>query len=202
MGLVWIWRHLPCRIAGPLTGMACMSAHLTLIAVPWDNDARAPRFPGRQRLDLAVAGLPESVRVRLADADLLIHAPEIAVDAAFRAEAAEALSEVDHGRWAGRTMAEVADAEPETFALWRTDMAAAPEDGESLLAARARAGCWLASLERRSGNVVALVSATMARVVLTAALDAPLPLIWRLDVMPWSEVGLTRHRDRWALRLG
>lgn len=177
-----------------------MSARLTLIAVPSGDDVRSPRFPGRQRLNLDAAGLPEPVRSRLAGADALFHAPEIALGT-FRGEAVAALAEVDPGRWAGRAMAEVADAEPEAFALWRTDMAFAPAGGEALLSARARAGRWLASLAGRSGDMAALAPMIMARVLLTAALDAPLPLVWRIDVMPWSATGLTRHRDRWALRL-
>lgn len=179
-----------------------MSARLTLITVPRDNDARTPRFPEGGRLELASDSLPEPVGIRLAEAAAIFHAPEIALDAAFGAEAVAALAEVDLGRWAGRPMAEVAQSEPEAFALWRTDMAFAPDGGEALLAARARAGRWLASLAGRSGDMVVLTSMIMARLLLTAALDAPLPLIWRLDLMPWSMTGLTRYRDRWSLRLG
>lgn len=177
-----------------------MSARLTLIAVPSGDDARSPRFPGRQRLDLPLSGLPERVRARLAATDAVFHAPEIGLGATFAAE--PALSEVDHGRWTGRAMAEVAEAEPEAFALWRTDVAFAPDDGESLLAARARVGLWLASLDGRSGDMAALASVTIVRLLLTAALDAPLPLVWRFDVVPWSTIELTGFRGRWALRLG
>jgi broad specificity phosphatase PhoE len=179
-----------------------MSARLTLIAVPSGDDIRSPRFPGRQRLEIALAGLPETVRARLAEAGTIVHAPEIALDADFAAEAATVLAEVDHGAWAGREVAEVAAAEPEAFALWRTDMAFAPPDGESLQDARARANHWLASLGGRSGNILVVTGMIMARLLLTAALEAPLSLIWQLDVTPWSTTELTRFRDRWSLRLG
>ena len=98
-------------------------------------------------------------------------------------------------------MAEVSQSELEAFALWRTDMTFAPEGGEALMAARARADRWLASLAGRSDDMVVLTPMIMARVLLTAALEAPLPLIWRLDVMPWSMTELTCYRARWSLRL-
>jgi len=178
-----------------------MALRLTLIPVPAGNDARAPLFPGRDRLDLPFEGLAESVRRRLAEADRIIHAPEIVLGSGG-AEAAAALSEVDYGGWTGRAMADVATGDPEAFEVWRTDMAAAPHGGESLLAVRARVGRWLATIEGRQGHLTALCSPVVARIALTAALDAPLTMIWRLDPMPWAMIELTFHRGRWALRLG
>ena len=154
-----------------------MAARLTLIAVPDDTDRRAPRFPGRDLLDLPFESMPEPVRRSVAEADQLIHAPEIVPGSnpAVRAqsEADAALADLDYGRWARRTMAEIAQTDPGGFALWRTDMAAAPHGGESLVNARARVGRWLASLEARSGAIVALCPATITRIALVAALDAP-----------------------------
>ncbi|WP_370677091.1 histidine phosphatase family protein [Pleomorphomonas sp. PLEO] len=182
-----------------------MAARLTLITVPTDNDRRAPRFPGRDRLDLTFESLPETVRRCLSEADHLIHAPEIAIgpNATVRvpAEVAEALSNLDYGNWANRTMTEIAGADPAGFEVWRMDMAAAPHGGEAISSARDRVGGWLAGLEERSGAIVALCPATIVRIALTAALEAPLSMIWRLDPMPWSACELTRHGDRWSLRL-
>ena len=182
-----------------------MAARLTLISVPTGNDRRAPRFPGRDRLDLPFESLPETVRRSLAEAYRLIHSPEIVLgaSAAVRApaEAAGALAELDYGRWTGRAMTEIAHDDPDGFDLWRTDAAAAPHGGEAIADARQRIGGWLASLEDRSGSIVALCPALMTRLVLVAALDAPLPTIWHLDPMPWSASQLTRHGGRWALRL-
>lgn len=182
-----------------------MALRLTLIPVATGNDARAPLFPGRDRLELPPERLGESlaegVRRRLADADHIVHASEMVLGGGVGGEAA-ALAEVDYGGWAGRAMAEVAGADPEAFELWRTDMAAAPHGGESFMAVRARVGRWLAGIEGRKGHVVALCSPVITRVALTAALDAPLPTIWRLDPTPWSAIELTFHRGRWALRLG
>lgn len=183
-----------------------MAARLTLIAVPTEADRRAPRFPGRDRLDLPFARLPEAVRRCLAEADHLIHSPEIVLGPSpavrARSEADAALADLDYGSWARRPMTEIASADPISLEQWRTDMAAAPHGGESLVDARARIGRWLASLEGRSGAIVALCPATVARIAVAAALDAPLPMIWRLDPMPWSATELTRYRDRWALKLG
>lgn len=183
-----------------------MAHRLTLISVPTDDDRRAPRFPGRDRLDLPFDSLPEAVRRCLADADHLIHAPEIALgaSAAVRApaEVAEALSDLDYGSWTNRPMAEVAAADPAGFEVWRMDGTAAPHGGEAIAGARDRVGRWLAALDGQSGCIVALCPAVIVRIALAAALDAPLQMIWRLDPMPWSASHLTRHGDRWSLRLG
>ncbi len=183
-----------------------MAARLTLISVPTGNDRRAPRFPGRDRLDLPFDSLPETIRRRLAEADSLIHSPEIVLGVhatvRTRAEAAAALFELDYGGWTNQVMADVADETPGAFDLWRTDMAAAPHGGESMLDVRGRIGRWLASLDERSGSIVALCPALIVKIALVAALDAPLPMIWRLDPLPWSATELTRHGGRWALRLG
>ena len=182
-----------------------MAVRLTLISVPIDNDRGAPRFPGRDRLDVAFDSLPEPVRRCLDDADHLIHAPEIVLgfSAALRApaEMAEALSDLDYGNWANRTIADVAGSDPAGFEVWRMDGAVAPHGGEAIAGARDRVGRWLAALDGRSGAIVALCPALIVRIALTAALDVPLQMIWRLDPMPWSASQLTRHGDRWSLRL-
>ncbi|WP_169453550.1 histidine phosphatase family protein [Pleomorphomonas oryzae] len=178
-----------------------MAARLTLISVPTGNDRRAPHFPGRDRLDLPAEGLPEAVSRCLADADRLVHPPEIAIGAGHPApvETTKALSDLDYGNWTNRAIADIAGAEPAAFELWRTDMTAAPHGGESFAVARQRVGRWLASLAETP--VVALCPTTIVRLALVTALEAPLPLIWRLDPMPWSATELTRHGGRWALRL-
>lgn len=178
-----------------------MAARLTLISVPTGNDRRAPHFPGRDRLDLPSQGLPEAVSRFVAEADRLAHPPEIVVGIGHPApaEVATALSDLDYGGWTNRTIADISGAEPAAFEQWRTDMAAAPHGGESFASARQRIGRWLASLEEVS--MVALCPATIVRLALVTALDAPLTMIWRLDPMPWSASQLTRHGGRWSLRL-
>lgn len=179
-----------------------MTAHLTLIVIPSADDRRALAFPGRDRRDLLIGGLPENVRMRLGAADRLLCAPEIALDfggAAIPLEAVDALADVDFGAWAGRPMAEIAERDPEAFTLWRTDMAAAPHGGEALLDVHARVGRWLVPLEKGS---VAMVSATIARMILAAALNLPLPAIWQFDPQPWAAIELMRYKGRWNLRLG
>lgn len=180
-----------------------MAAHLTLISVPTGNDRRAPHFPGRERLPLPSEGLPDAVRQCLAEADRLAHPPEIAFGDGHPApvETTKALSDLDYGGWTNRAIADIAGAEPAAFDLWRTDMAAAPHGGEPFASARHRIGRWLVTLEEMSGSIVALCPATVVRLALVAALDAPLPMIWRLDPMPWSVSQLTRHGGRWSLRL-
>ncbi len=179
-----------------------MTARLTLIVVPPLDDRRALAFPGRDRRVLPFDSLPDGVRNWLSSADRLFCAPEIAIESgtlAIRFDAGDALAEVDYGAWAGRVMNEIVERDPEGFTLWRRDMAAVPHGGESLIAVRARLTSWLVSLEKGS---MAMVSATIARVLVAAAVDLPLPVIWQLDPQPWAAVELTRYRGRWSLRLG
>lgn len=183
-----------------------MAVRMTLICVPTGNESYAPLFPSRDRLVLPFEILSEKIRRRLNEADHLIHSPAIVIGSSAsvraRAEAAEALSDLDYGSWTNRAMADIARDDPGAFELWRTDMAAAPHGGESVVSARERVGQWLTSIDERIGHIVTMCPAVIARIVLVAALDAPLPMIWRLDLMPWSAVELTRYGGRWALRLG
>ncbi|WP_326810952.1 histidine phosphatase family protein [Streptomyces scopuliridis] len=57
-----------------------------------------------------------------------------------------ALAPCAMGRWQGRTLDEVAAAEPDALASWLADPAAAPHGGEPLLALLARAAHWLDTL--------------------------------------------------------
>lgn len=179
-----------------------MVAHLTLICVPNIDDRRAPTFPGCDRRAVPFGSLPDSVRERLVAADRVLLAPEIELEASaitIPVEAVAAVSEVGYGAWAGEAMSDIAERDPEAFTLWRTDMTAAPHGGEALLDVHARVRRWLVPLEKRS---VALVSATVARVILAAALDLSLPAIWQFDPQPWAAIELTRYKGRWSLRLG
>lgn len=183
-----------------------MSLGMTLIPVALGGDSRQPVFQSRDRMRLAGEDLPAAVRRRLAEATGLIHPPEMTIDAAdavpARTEAAEALSDIDYGNWTERRPIDVARLDPGAFELWRTDPTAAPHGGESLADVRMRVDRWLTSLDARSGHLAALCPAIVAKVVVAAALDAPLSIIWRLDLLPWSMTELTQFRGRWTLRLG
>ncbi|MFJ1745872.1 histidine phosphatase family protein [Streptomyces sp. NPDC088116] len=64
-----------------------------------------------------------------------------------------ALAPCAMGRWQGRTLDDVAAAEPESVAAWLSDPAASPHGGESLLALHTRVGHWLDNLSAEKDPV-------------------------------------------------
>jgi broad specificity phosphatase PhoE len=115
------------------------------------------------------------------------------------ASADPGLRDCDHGRWRGRTLAEVAAAEPEGVRAWLTDPGAAPHGGEPVAGLIARMGEWLASLP--AGRLPAVTHPAVVRAALVAALGLPAAAYWRVDVPPLGRVELTGFGDRWNLRI-
>lgn len=178
-----------------------MASRMTVIHVPAPGDRRDPAFPDGRRFEVAWRNVPAAARRRLAEADRLFRAPEIGLGGAMAGEAVAALRELDYGAWAGRGLAAIAAASPGDLAAWRGDPAAAPHGGESVAAARARVADWLGARVAEPGRGVALVSATVCRLIVVAVLDAPAAAIWRLDPSPWAALQLSGDGRRWQLRL-
>ena len=114
------------------------------------------------------------------------------------AEVVPALRDADFGRWAGRTLAEVEETDPDALALWLGDPAAAPHGGEPFTAVLDRTAQWLRSLD---GRVVAVTHPAIIRAAVVHALTAPAAGFWRVDVEPLGLTRLTGSGDRWTLRL-
>ena len=117
----------------------------------------------------------------------------------FAATVEPLLRDCDFGRWAGRTIADVGRDEPDAFAQWLADPAAVPHGGESITGLIERAGAWLASLEARSGRIVAVTHQSVIRAAVTHALGAPPAAFWRIDVLPLAITELTDNGRRWSL---
>ncbi|MER7762286.1 histidine phosphatase family protein [Streptomyces sp. NPDC097619] len=107
---------------------------------------------------------------------------------------------LDTGAWAGRTLAEVAAADPEAVHRWTTDTAFAPPGGESVDALLVRAGEWLGALA--PGGHAVTADQSFVRAAVTHALGLPARTFWRLDVPPGTLTELTGRSGRWNLRLG
>lgn len=118
----------------------------------------------------------------------------------LRAEAEPALRDADPGRWAGRTLDEVAAAESGAVSAWLTDPSVTPPGGESVVQVRERGDAWLRSLPESSGSTVAITHVAVIRVLVLAALGAPDTGFWRLDVAPLTRTVLRGHGDRWTVR--
>jgi broad specificity phosphatase PhoE len=104
------------------------------------------------------------------------------------------------GRWRGRTLDEVAGAEPEALGRWLADPDAAPHGGESLTALCARTADWLTALPE--GQVLAVAEPELVRAAVVHALAVPAQAFWRIDVPPLTATELTGRAGRWNLRCG
>ena len=109
------------------------------------------------------------------------------------------LADPGFGRWAGRTLDEVAGADPAGITAWLTDPWAAPHGGETLAAITARAGAWLDS--RAGENLTVVAPPIMVRALLAYALRLEPAGIWQLDVAPLSLTRLGHRAGRWHLHL-
>lgn len=117
----------------------------------------------------------------------------------LRATVEPVLRECNFGDWTGRSLAEIARAEPDAMAAWLADPAAAPHGGESIGELVNRAGKWFASLESLSGQVVAVTHQSFIRASLIHVLNVPPNAFWRIDVLPLAIVELTSNGRRWSV---
>jgi broad specificity phosphatase PhoE len=176
---------------------------LLLVRHASTDAVRAAAFGADEPLD--ASGAAAARRLALPRADEVLVSParraaETAEHARLAVTAVEpALAECDFGRWAGRTLSEVAGAEPDAVHAWMTDPAAAPHGGETLLAVLARVRGWLDAQAARAGTAVAITHAGVVKAAVVAALDAPPAAFWRIDVAPLSVTELRAHDGRWTV---
>jgi len=111
----------------------------------------------------------------------------------------ERLAECDFGSWAGRSLADVQESEPEGVGAWITDPDASPHGGESLAAFARRIGAWLDSQARADGRAVAITHGGVVKAALVHALAAPLAAFWRFDAAPLAVTELHAHDGRWTV---
>ncbi|MEU6548987.1 histidine phosphatase family protein [Streptomyces sp. NPDC046915] len=111
-----------------------------------------------------------------------------------------ALRDIDYGTWRGRTMAEVAAADPYGLSAWLTDPDAAPHGGESVRQLCHRVAHWLNSLPHRTGGTVAVAEPAVVKALLVHALSAPARAFWRIEAPPLYIVSLMRRDDGWSVR--
>lgn len=116
------------------------------------------------------------------------------------ATAVDTLAGPRFGEWTGRTLVEVAAADPDAVGAWMSDPAVVPPGGESLAALVDRVGSWVADLT--AGWSAVVVTPLVARAVVVAALNAPADLVFGIDVAPGGRVVLTRAGGggRWRLQ--
>ncbi|GAA1855866.1 histidine phosphatase family protein [Pseudonocardia ailaonensis] len=110
------------------------------------------------------------------------------------------LAGLDHGKWTGRTLDEIAAEDPAGLTQWLTDPESVPHGGESTAAFVARIGSWLRAVPTRPRGLLAVVDPAVVRAALAHALGAPPTAFWRVDVDPLAVAVLVGESGRWTLR--
>ncbi|MET9117937.1 histidine phosphatase family protein [Streptomyces longwoodensis] len=184
-----------------------MTSRVSLVSPATSPSLRRARFydgdpidaSGAARAREAVGALPGAARVVVSPS---ARCRQTAAALGLDGDDAPELDGLDVGRWRGRTLEEVTAAEPEAVARWLGDPGSAPHGGESVEALCARVARWLAGAAAVGGRVVAVVEPDVVRAAVTAALDLPAAVFWRLDVPPLTVTELSGRAGRWNLRLG
>jgi broad specificity phosphatase PhoE len=109
------------------------------------------------------------------------------------------LAECDFGSWAGRSLADVNEADRAAAGAWLADPDACPHGGESLTAFASRVAGWLDRQARQNGCAVAITHGGVVKAALVHALGAPLDAFWRIDASPLSITELHAHDGRWTV---
>lgn len=178
---------------------------LTFICHGPTENTRAAAFPQDLPLAPDAAGACEALRGTLRRADHMVASPRLrarqtAALLGLDAQVEAALDDLDHGRWRGRSLADIQAAEPEALKAWREDGRSAPHGGESLARVQERVSAWLAQQERSRGHILAVSHAAVIRAAVLTVLDAPMDAFWRMDIEPLSLTDLRFDGRRWALR--
>lgn len=118
----------------------------------------------------------------------------------FEAEVQPELAEIDFGSWRGRTLADVAQSDPDGFRAWTAEPSAAPHGGETIEALLARVGRWLARCEGFSGRSIAVAPGSVIKACLLQVLAAPASSYPHLDLEPMSSAMLVSDGRRWSVR--
>ncbi|MFK0157995.1 histidine phosphatase family protein [Streptomyces sp. NPDC090493] len=183
-----------------------MSIHLTLLCAPGGDATLDPRLGDAvlSERDLRLAGAAREV---LSLRGRAVRAPSTrcsqTADAVGLSAAPEPmLRDLDVGGWRGRTVDEVAAADPAGFSAWLTDPDAAPHGGESVRGLCRRSADWLSSVAPGTGHMVVITEAAVVRAALIHALAMPARAFWHLSVPPLETVFLTWRGGWWDVQFG
>jgi broad specificity phosphatase PhoE len=175
-----------------------MSSTLTVVSHAATAATRMAAFPRdepvERSLDVAGPG-----RVDHAARGPETRCAQTAAALGLTPEVDDRLRDCDYGRWRGRTLEEVAGAEPDEVARWLTDPKAAPHGGESIVDLLARVADWLDDLQP-GRRIVAVTHPAVVKAMIVNTLGADPPAFWRIDVAPLSRTVFRGGPHRWNLR--
>lgn len=176
---------------------------LKLICSGATVSTRANAFPGDEPLEereheAATALASQYRNHNRAFSGPSLRARQTAEALGLEARIEPALDDLDAGRWIGKTITEIVEADPDAWRTWLSVPEAAPHGGESIARLIDRAGAFLNALPE--GTTVAVTHAAVIRAAIVRALDAPATAFWAIDVAPLAEVRLHGDNGRWRLR--
>lgn len=183
-----------------------MQSRLTFIANASTPAVRAAAFPLDEDIDEfgrrdAAALAKEMPRSGIVLTSPAARAIETATALGFEATAIDSgLRDLDLGRWAGRTLNNIAGSEPEALESWLSDPGSAPHGGEAVDELIARSAIWLNAVLPRQENVIAITHPAVIRAAILAAIKAGPGSFWHIDIGPLSVVELSSNGLRWTLR--
>jgi broad specificity phosphatase PhoE len=181
-----------------------MSVLLTVICNASTEAVRKEEFPTDEPLDAqghakAAAFAAKIRRVDAAWTSPALRARRTTMALKVNATVDHQLRDIDFGNWSGRSLTEIAAADPDAVAAWTTNPAVAPHGGESIADVLHRIEPWLAAICRAEGRIVAVTHPAITRAVIILALDANPLSFWRIDAGPLSSVRLRGSAGRWTL---
>ena len=182
-----------------------MTLRITWLAHGATSATRRVSFPEDEPLEEKAREAAARLRDSIPGADRVVIAPErrareTAAALGLSGTSDPLLGDCDHGRWAGRTLAELQAEEPQALAAWLEDPDAAPHGGESVADVIRRIARWSDSPERGDGRILAVTHPTVIRAALIHAMEAPVSSFWRIDVAPLSRLILSRHGIHWRVQ--
>ncbi|MBT2374477.1 histidine phosphatase family protein [Pseudomonas fluorescens] len=181
------------------------ATRLTLICHASTPAQKRARFALDEPLEMAWQSAALSLAGRFKRTPRLLCGPEVrtrqtAMLFGQHPQVEEALRDCDVGRWQGKDLNELQQAEPDALQAWLTDCTAKPHGGESVAQLCERVGQWLHSLEQTPGHVLAVTHPFVIRAALLYVLQYPRAMFNRIDVEPLSSTEL-RFNGVWRLRL-
>uniref|UniRef100_A0AAU2V6C5 Histidine phosphatase family protein n=1 Tax=Streptomyces sp. NBC_00003 TaxID=2903608 RepID=A0AAU2V6C5_9ACTN len=184
-----------------------MTARVMLISPAFSRALREARFEDGGPLEASGLARARSAAAGLPAADRLLASPTVRCRETAEAFGGEPrvvaeLAGLDVGRWRGRTLAELSEAEPDAVGAWLTDPGSAPHGGESVRELCTRAGAWLDGAFAGGGRTLAVVEPEIVRALVLRALDAPESAFWRIDVAPLTATELSGRAGRWNVGMG
>jgi broad specificity phosphatase PhoE len=185
-------------------GKASRNARLTLISHAATRAVREAAFPRDEPLEEREISRIVGLGWSAPRAQQVLAAPELRAEQTARALGLDArcistLRDCDYGRWSGRELDAVYADEPDGVALWLTDPAAVPHDGESIVGLIDRIACWMDE-QQETGHTIAITHPALIRSAIVHALNAPAQAFWRIEVGPLTLTDLRYNGSNWVVR--